>query len=352
MSTRTPQELMTHLVRLDPEVSRVLWANFDPRFATPLSKALQDAKGTTRQAASLLLKRLVIQGLVKDKADTRPKLYEQPILMANTISVPIAGLEEHVVWGREFRPVFAQYMGEEALSVWEYGFTEMLNNARDHSEGTKVTITACIRAGGTSVSMEDDGEGIFKRITRICKLPDERQAILELAKGKLTTDPDNHSGEGVFFSSRAFDEFEILSGGLVFHHQDGKEDLLVERERESSGTVVWMAHGNHTQRQMKDVFDEFAEPDEYTFSKTVVPVKLARFGEEGLVSRSQAQRLLARVDRFKVVLFDFADVESVGQAFADEIFRVYAKAHPEVEIAPIHASEQIRNMISRAVAAR
>ena len=34
--------------------------------------------------------------------------------------------------------------------------------------------------------------------------------VWELPKsGKLTTDPDNHTGEGIFFTSRVFDEFEI-----------------------------------------------------------------------------------------------------------------------------------------------
>jgi hypothetical protein len=239
-------------------------------------------------------------------------------------------------------------MGKEALNIWDYGFTEMLNNAIDHSQGTTVTVTAVVRAGGTTVSIEDDGEGIFKRIARLCDLPDERQAILELAKGKLTTDPERHSGEGVFFSSRAFDLFQISSGGLLFDHRDGEDDFLLERDGHRVGTQVWMAHGNHTGRVLKDVFDEFAEPDEYTFSKTVVPVRLARIGAESLVSRSQAQRLLARIDRFKTVLFDFRDVETIGQAFADELFRVYAKAHPEVELVPVAASDQVRQMIARA----
>lgn len=46
-----------------------------------------------------------------------------------------------------------------------------------------------------------------------------------------------------------------------------------------------------------------------------------------LDSRSQAKRLLARVDKFKKVIFDFDDVEPIGQAFADEVFCVFAKQH-------------------------
>jgi hypothetical protein len=239
-------------------------------------------------------------------------------------------------------------MGENALKIWDYGFTEMLNNAIEHSQGTSVTVRAHVYAGGTRCWISDDGEGIFKRITRLCKLADERQAILELAKGKLTTDPENHTGEGVFFSSRAFDHFYISSGGLIFDHTDGEQAFLFEREQSHSGTWVMMGHGNHTERILNDIFDEYAEPDEYTFSKTVVPVRLARMGVESLVSRSQAQRLLARIDRFKVVMFDFREVETIGQAFADEIFRVYANAHPGVDLMPVHATAQIGQMIARA----
>lgn len=342
--------LLRALKGIDPDVARTLFANYEIGNPTPLSKAIQVAKGVTRQWVSQLLNRLVEQGLLEEDPNTRPKKYFQPLLFNRTVALPLGQVEEHVVWSETFRPAFSTFMCPEALGVWEYGFTEMLNNAREHSQGTEVEITAQVRAGGTTVWIEDNGEGIFKRISRLCKLTDERQAILELAKGKLTTDPDNHSGEGVFFSSRAFDSFMIASGGLMFDHENGEEDYLLEGERERTGTLVFMSHGNHTTRTIKEVFDEFSVPDEYTFSKTVVPVKLARFGQEGLVSRSQAQRLLARIDRFKVVLFDFSGVDSVGQAFADEIFRVYAKAHPEVDLSPIHATPQVQQMIVRATA--
>jgi hypothetical protein len=54
-------------------------------------------------------------------------------------------------------------------------------------------------------------------------------------------------------------------------------------------------------------------------------VRLAKYGNDQLISRSQAKRLLARIELFKIVLFDFSGVETIGQAFADEIFRVFAQ---------------------------
>lgn len=51
-------------------------------------------------------------------------------------------------------------------------------------------------------------------------------AILELSKGKFTSDPARHSGEGIFFTSRMCDKFEILSKGLFFSGHDGSDYFM------------------------------------------------------------------------------------------------------------------------------
>jgi hypothetical protein len=103
---------------------------------------------------------------------------------------------------------------------------------------------------------------------------------------------------------------------------------------------------NNTARTTEEIFNKFSD-DDYGFTKTVVPVRLAQYGNEQLVSRSQAKRLLIRIERFKTVLFDFKDVESIGQAFADEVFRVFARQHPNMELLPINASDAVTQMIRR-----
>ncbi len=84
----------------------------------------------------------------------------------------------------------------------------------------------------------------------------------------------------------------------------------------------------------------------------MVPVRLARVGDENLISRSQAKRLLQRVDRFRHVVLDFNSVSNIGQAFADEIIRVFALVHPEVELTAIQALPEVQQMIRRAEVAR
>jgi hypothetical protein len=51
-------------------------------------------------------------------------------------------------------------------------------------------------------------------------------------------------------------------------------------------------------------------------------------------------------------MLDFTGVTTIGPAFADEIFRVFAREHPNVEIVPIHAVTEIQQMIRRAEVAR
>ena len=175
-------------------------------------------------------------------------------------------------------------------------------------------------------------------------------AILELAKGKLTTDPQRHTGEGIFFTSRMFDDYVILSGGVYFSHKTGEEeDWILERERPREGTTVVMSLRNRSDRTVKQIFEKYtASPKDFGFNRTIVPVRLAKHGAEQLISRSQAKRLLARFERFRVVILDFAGIDEIGQAFADEIFRVYSLQHPEVRIVPANAGPEVKRSIRRA----
>ena len=79
---------------------------------------------------------------------------------------------------------------------------------------------------------------------------------------------------------------------------------------------------------------------------------MARYGDERLVSRSQAKRLLARIDRFKIVIFDFEGIDQIGQAFADEVFRVFNNRHPDIQLYFIKTQPDVENMIVRALSSK
>lgn len=343
---------MTKIRARSEQVRRFILENVE-KHPAGISKLVEDRFGVTRQAANKHLKKLVAEGALTDSGKTRAHVYQLCSTQENDRRYRIVeGLAEHDVWRDDLRPALGP-MPDNVLDIWHHGFTEMFNNALDHSGGAEIVVRIRKTAVSTEIMLLDDGMGIFKKIQSALGLLDERHAIFELSKGKLTTDPDNHSGEGIFFTSRMFDAFDILSGGVFFTHKfGGAEDWLLENEKSFTGTAVWMKLSNHTARTTTKIFDQFASGDDYAFNKTVVPVKLAQYGNDKLISRSQAKRLLARIELFKVVLFDFTGVEAIGQAFADEIFRVFANAHPEIELTPIHANSAVKRMISRAKGGR
>jgi len=315
---------------------------------TDISKLTAQHFGITRQAVNKHLQRLAEERSLLESGQTRNRVYKlTPLLEWSRVYKIQSELAEDLVWRQDIQEVIGS-LPDNVLNIWHYGFTEMFNNAIDHSSGSEIMVKIMKTAASTEITIRDDGLGIFKKIQTTLNLLDERHALLELAKGKLTTDRTRHSGEGIFFTSRMFDSYGILSGGVYFSHDFGQsEDWLLER-KQFTGTMVGMKLHNHTSRTVKKIFDQYTSGEDYGFNKTVVPVNLAQYENDKLISRSQAKRLLARVELFKIVIFDFIGVESIGQAFADEIFRVFALQHPNIELAIIHASSNVKQMIERA----
>ncbi len=232
--------------------------------------------------------------------------------------------------------------------IFSYAFTEILNNAIEHSGSPVVDILVFRNGEHLSFDISDKGIGIFNNIMKKNGLESPMEAIGALLKGKETTAPSFHSGEGIFFTSKIADRFVIRSFGkkLVFDNEMG-EVFIKDVNRPIRGTKVFFLLGLGKQKELRDVFNQFTD-DSFEFSKTKVIVKLYREGVE-YVSRSQARRILSGLERFKTVELDFADIDTIGQGFADEVFRVWHSRHPDIGIAPINAGENVEFMIKRAL---
>lgn len=108
-------------------------------------------------------------------------------------------------------------------------------------------------------------------------------------------------------------------------------------------SLIVMRLENDTSRTIKEVFDMYA-PMQKGFVKTRIPLaEVCPYAQP--VARSQARRIIYRLEEFEQVEFDFTGVEYMAQGFADEVFRVFHNKHPEVELIPVHANESVLGMI-------
>lgn len=256
-----------------------------------------------------------------------------------------------------------QYLDDisnECMHIWAYAFMEIMNNAIEHSGGTKIYCSLKRDFLYTEISITDNGVGIFRNIQnymekRWSRKMDFEDVRIELYKGRLTTDSLRHSGEGIFFVSKMLDSFAIWSGNTIFSLHCAEREKFVKSHLLSYdskvndiGTLAVMRLCNDTKKTTKEVFDMFA-PIEEGFVKTYIPIReVCPHGEP--IARSQARRILYRLENFQEVEFDFAQVEFMGQGFADEIFRVFHNAHPEVALTYLNAEPSVSAMIKHVTA--
>jgi biotin operon repressor/anti-sigma regulatory factor (Ser/Thr protein kinase) len=315
---------------------------------TASGRDLREHLGISRQALSVHLRHLIESGEVVKSGSTRAARYSlaasapAPLAVKRTLALP--ELDEGEVYEElALNLGLSGQLRPHVEAIVRYAFTEMLNNAIDHSEAERCTVAFRLGAGAVSFEVRDGGIGLFHSIASKLVLPDEQTAMLELLKGKTTTMAERHSGEGIFFTSKVADRFLLRSHRIQVEWNRARDDVFVSSRHFVRGTQVSFLVQRETRRRLEDAFDEFA-PEEYDFQfqKTRVHVRLL---QEDYVSRSEAKRLLANLERFREVVLDFRGVRSIGQGFADEIFRVFRLRHPQVEIVTENASATVAAML-------
>jgi anti-sigma regulatory factor (Ser/Thr protein kinase) len=263
-----------------------------------------------------------------------------------------AGLDERRAWD-EVATAIARIrpLDTDANRSLGYAASEILNNAVDHSGGRTVEVTVGFeREGATVITVRDDGVGVFRRLSEDFGFATPEEAIVQLEKGKLTSDPTRHSGEGLFFSSKAVTRFRLEGQAKAWIVDNRLGDSAIGASDVRRGTRVRLELVPGHVPRLEDLFAAYTDAESLEFTRTRATIKLAAFGST-LVSRSEAKRLVARLTEFRHATLDFSGVEVVGQGFCDEVFRVFARAHPEVTLEPVGMNDTVTFMVGRARAA-
>ena len=258
-------------------------------------------------------------------------------------------LKEHEVLNElEKQLPMLSKLPENVKSIFVYAFSEMLNNAHEHSKSTHIEISVGKTKDHLNFIVNDFGIGVFRNVMKTHNLNSELEAIQDLLKGKTTTAPQAHSGEGIFFTSKVADIFVLESFGFRLRIDNTLPDIFIEEiGKQKKGTRVFFSISSNSKRHLNDVFKNFqTDPEEYGFDKTEIKVKLYIMGTV-YISRSQARRILTGLEKFQSVILDFDKVPTVGQAFADEIFRVFKIKHPKIKVIPINMNEAVSFMVNR-----
>lgn len=311
----------------------------------------------SRQYVTRLLRQLVEERVLLRSGATRSVTYrstdlrvEAPIFQGN---FSLRGLKDYIALEHIYQTTPALLtIKEDIRSIFSYAFTEMMNNAIDHSKSEQAEVRVTLTELALHFIIRDFGIGVFKNVQVKYGLKNEFEAMEELLKGKTTTAPQAHSGEGIFFTSKVADVFSLRSFEYELLIDNRLPDIFAGQLSTSlKGTEVGFEIALTSTKHLNDVFREYTNPTDLSFDKTHAYVKLYTTGTI-YVSRSQAKRILAGLDtrNFREVVLDFHQVPNIGQAFADEIFRVFATQHPDIKLTPLHMNEAVSFMVGRVAA--
>jgi hypothetical protein len=171
------------------------------QFITPLAAARGDTlaaavaehTGISTRRARAMLRELTALGWLACKGRPQRPRYRPGALRQGLHRYAIDGLAEDRAWARALAPLF-DTLPAEARRMAQHAFTELLNNAIDHSGGSTVTVSMRQTATQMQLLVSDDGRGPFDKIADDFEIADPFEAVFDLAKGKLTGAPDRHTG--------------------------------------------------------------------------------------------------------------------------------------------------------------
>jgi biotin operon repressor len=317
--------------------------------ATGASLAME--LGISRQALHKHLKKMITNGEVLQSGVTRGASYRlrQPgeARPARELKrkYKLKGLEEDRVF--EECALWLDLKHEltpAAYQIVKYAFSELLNNAIEHSGSKECDLKWMVGSHDIHFNIRDFGIGVFYSIETKLDLKNETEALGELLKGKTTTMKERHSGEGIYFTSRAGDLLAIDSHRIHLDFDNRKKDVSVAERKLLKGTNVHFEVSKNSRKDLGAIFSEYAPAQyDYRFDRTRVRVELLA---ADFVSRSEARRLLRGLEKFQEVILDFRKVKSIGQSFADELFRVFPSQHPGIAVRAENPGPVIGMMIA------
>jgi anti-sigma regulatory factor (Ser/Thr protein kinase) len=315
------------------------------------SKQISEVFDVSEVYASKILNEAVFRGVLKKIGNTNTTKYlhkdvlsEKVMSMRKTFKINKNLSDTYPFEFLKSESSILENASTESIKVLDYIMSEMINNCIDHSEGVSILLKAKNINNILDVSIQDDGVGLFKKVQEYLSI-DLDDAILHILKGKLTTAPKYHSGQGLFFSTKAANSFLIVANNKKVLLKNEAQEKTLKTTKTKEGTKVVFSLDLGSKKNLGDLFRKYSGED-FEFSKTSVTVHLFKHKND-LISRSEAKRILFGLEKFKEITLDFANVDTVGQAFCDEVFRVWQNDHTEVMFKNINTNQDVLFMINR-----
>ena len=303
--------------------------------------------GVSRQAVLKHMHTLISEKKVIAHGKTRDRFYELRPQINYNKTIPIDDeFSTQLVISKNILPNIVS-LPKNLFEIVQFSITALLNNISDHSKATKLYFKLYLTYDDFHMIINDNGNGIFGHISSILNLNSIQSAALEIAKGQVTTDQENHSGDELNTVIHLFDVAIIESNGIFLKYINKSSNYSSGPSLQQKGTRIHLKINPDSKRTCEKTFKKLFNTEH---RYTSVPIGILRQNKNDQInSRNQAKTIISNLNNFKKVKFDFNNVDIIGPAFADELIRGLSKREKVAEVQWINSNEMIDIMMSHAV---
>lgn len=301
--------------------------------------------GLSRQAILKHMHTLIQEDRVVAHGKTRDRYYELMPLVNYSQSIDISnGFRPEKLIQDQIRPKL-RHLPANIREICEFSLSALFNNVLDHANGTHLSYKIYVTQDEVHLLINDNGVGLFHKINDAQNLQDNHLSAIEVAKGRVTSDPLNHAGEELMTVLHLFETGIIEATGLCLTFINKTSDWTLSESSQLKGTKIHLEIKTNSRRTCQEVFQRIFNREKRSAR---IPVKLARANGEQLNSRTQAQSLVHNIKDLGEIEFDFRQIDFIGPAFADELLRRVKEKNENIDVSWINANKMVDMLMSRA----
>ena len=316
------------------------------RHQKDIIKAAIHKFGISRQAILKHMHTLISENRVVAYGKTRDRFYELKPRVNYSKTVKISDEFSYIeILQNQILPNL-NMLSKNVYDICEFSIMALLSNTIDHANASRLYYKLYVNDNDVHIILSDNGRGIFDHVNRSLQLNNLLTAVIEIAKGHVTSDPENHSGDELRTVIHLFDKVTIDASGLCLTYTNPKQEWTSSVSMQQTGTRFHLEINTKSRRTLQNVFLKIFDHE----NKMVrIPVNLVRNGNEQVSSRLQARRLLHNIRDLKKIEFDFHNIDLIGPAFADELVRKTKEKNQSMDIKWINANKMVDVLMSRAI---
>ena len=184
--------------------------------------------GVSRQAVLKHMNALIEDNKVMAYGKTRDRRYKliPQVNFNKTLSINDGNTSHEDIQNNIL--IHLESLSKNIFQICEYSIEALVNNIFEHANASSIYVKLFLTYSDLHIILSDNGSGLFENIKSKLNLNTTQLAALEIAKGQITTDLLNHSGDSLNTIFHLFDRIKIDSSGygIIYDSKNNQYYLI------------------------------------------------------------------------------------------------------------------------------